>query len=147
MKKNAVLLCILLLSAVPAFAGDGGKGPAAPAMKVRITAGDRDAVVALYDTPVSRDFASLLPLTVTFADFAGTEKIASLPRKLHTQRGLSDSEAEGDFAYYAPWGNLAVFYKGFGTAGDLYIMGRIESGKEWLGSLEENSRATIEIAE
>lgn len=115
--------------------------------KVRIVSGSHEAIIALYDNPVSRDFASLLPLEVTFEDYAGTEKITYLPRKLQPTGGVSGSQAEGDFTYYSPWGNLAVFYKGYGKASGLYILGKIESGKEWLGSRRGNFNARIELME
>lgn len=117
------------------------------ATKIRIANNDGEAVIVLYANPVSRDFASLLPMSVAFRDYAGEEKIADLPRKLTTKDGQSGDEAEGDLAYFAPWGNLAVFYKGFGKARGLYILGRIESGKEWLANRHEDFTARIEIIE
>ena len=45
----------------------------------------------------------------------------------------------GDIAYYAPWGNLAIFYKDFGYSRGLIGLGRIDSGIEALrvpGSLK-----------
>ncbi len=115
--------------------------------KIRITDHDGEAVIILYDTPVSRDFISLLPLSMAFRDYAGEEKIADIPRKLKTSGGAVLNDIQGDFAYYAPWGNLAVFYKGFGKANGLYILGRIESGKNWLAALTGNFAARIEIIE
>ena len=115
--------------------------------KIQITGTDGKAVIVLYDNPVSRDFASLLPLSMSFRDYVGEEKIADLPRKLTTQTGLSGGEVKGDFAYYAPWGNLAVFYKGFGKGGGLYILGRIESGKGWLAGQHNDFTARIEVIE
>lgn len=115
--------------------------------KVRIISEGREAVIALHDNPVSRDFASLLPLDVTFEDYAGTEKITYLPRKLATSGGISGSQAQGDFTYYAPWGNLAVFYKGYGKAAGLHILGTIESGKEWLGEQSAPFTARMEFME
>jgi hypothetical protein len=51
----------------------------------------------------------------------------------------------GDFAYYAPWGNLAIFYKGFGNAeGRLYVLGQIESGKEKLEDISGDFSVRIE---
>lgn len=115
--------------------------------KVRISSEGREAIIALYDNPVSRDFASLLPLDVTFENYAKTEKITYLPRKLTTSGGISGSQAQGDFTYYAPWGNLAVFYKGYGQAAGLYILGTIESGKEWLGERPATFPARMELME
>ena len=51
----------------------------------------------------------------------------------------------GDITYYAPWGNLAIFYKDFGYSRGLVILGKIDSGLEALivpGSL----RVTIELS-
>ncbi len=53
--------------------------------------------------------ASLLPLSVTLTDYASTEKISDLPRRLATD-GAPDGfdPSAGDIGYYAPWGNLAI---------------------------------------
>jgi hypothetical protein len=55
------------------------------AMRIRIKAGDKVVTATLVDNPTSRDFISLLPLTVTLEDHAATEKITYLPRKLSTE--------------------------------------------------------------
>jgi hypothetical protein len=95
--------------------------------EVRIAFGSQEAIVAMFDNPTSRDFVTLLPLTTEFSDFARAEKIASLPRRLDIQNTPTARETSGsDFTYYAPWGNLAIFYKGFGADGQLYVLGRIE---------------------
>jgi hypothetical protein len=38
----------------------------------------------------------------------------------------------GDIAYYAPWGNLAIFIKDFGYSRGLVKLGCIESGLDAL---------------
>lgn len=115
------------------------------AAKIRIAGNGGEAVISLYDSPMSKDFVSLLPLTLTFRDYEGEEKIANTPRRLETAGGLAANTVQGDFAYYAPWGNLAVFYKGFGKGNGLYTLGRIESGKEWLAGQQDDFAAQIEI--
>lgn len=117
------------------------------ASKIRIVSDGGQAVITLYDTSASRDFISMLPLSLSFRDYVGEEKIANLPRRLATQGGISGSDVEGDFAYYAPWGNLAVFYKGFGKGTGLHILGRIESGKKWLAGQTADFTARIELIE
>jgi hypothetical protein len=53
----------------------------------------------------------MLPLDLTLNDYSTNEKIAYLPRKLSEDGSDSFSgEAIGDLCYYAPWGNLAMFY-------------------------------------
>ena len=83
----------------------------------------------LEDSATSQDFASLLPLTLTLDDYNATEQISGLPKKLST-RGAPEGAAPvaGDIAYYAPWGNLAIFYKDFAYSPGLVKFGTIESG-------------------
>lgn len=76
---------------------------------------------------------SLLPLTLTLTDYGETEKISDLPKKLSTEGAPFGSDPSvGDIAYYAPWGNLAIFRKNFRHSKGLVIMGNINSGLEVL---------------
>ena len=152
MKKSTLLLAMLLVFyfVTGAHAQSSGVNPMdknAQETKISITFNNEEVIVVLFDNPVSRDFVSLLPMTVTFEDYAGIEKITYFSRKLTTQGGVSGRDVQGDFTYYAPWGNLAVFYKGFGSASGLYILGRIESGKEKLAAMNNNFSARIERME
>jgi hypothetical protein len=113
-------------------------------MKIRLTIEGVSLTGTLDDTEAARDFAALLPLVLTLEDYAGTEKISELPRRL-SKAGAPpaiDPEA-GDITYYAPWGNLALFYRDFGYSEGLVKLGMMDGGVEALarpGSL----RATIE---
>jgi hypothetical protein len=83
------------------------------AMRIRIKAGDKVVTATLVDNPTSRDFISLLPLTVTLEDHAATEKITYLPRKLSTEGAPAGSDpAIEDIAYYAPWGEPGAVSQG-----------------------------------
>jgi hypothetical protein len=74
-------------------------------MKIRITIGDKVVTATLTDSEAARDFVSLLPLTLVWEDYAKTEKISNLPRKLSTTGAPAGSDPDvGDIAYYAPWG-------------------------------------------
>lgn len=150
MAKASILLTVLLFGFICAAFGGIAYGEThmsknAGETKIRIIFGNEEVIVALLDNPTSRDFLSLLPLAVTFEDYARTEKITYLPRRLTTSNVAPGDNIQGDFAYYAPWGNLAVFYEGFGRAGGLYILGRIESGKEKLANMNTDFSARIEI--
>ena len=146
-QKILIFLALVSFFSAPAFAAEHNMSKNNQEIRVRIAFDNEEAIVTLFDNPASRDFAALLPLSVTFKDYAQTEKITYLPRKLTTRGGLSGNDAQGDFCYYAPWGNLAVFYKGFGSGNGLYILGRIESGKERLAKMDKNFSARIEVIE
>jgi hypothetical protein len=79
-------------------------------MKIRVTINGKSMTATLTDSPTTQDFIALLPLTLKLDDYASTEKIAYLPKKLTTQGAPVGTDPEvGDITYYAPWGNLAIF--------------------------------------
>jgi hypothetical protein len=100
---------------------------------------------SLADTAAGRDFAALLPLTVTLTDFHGNEKISDLPRPLCIDgEPPGATPSAGDIAYYAPWGNLALFYRDFSYSEGLVRLGRLEPGAvEVLAGLEDTTTLTI----
>ena len=116
-------------------------------MKIRLVVEATPITATLDNSAAARDFASLLPLELTLEDYASTEKITDLPRKLSTRGAPAGSDPNvGDITYYAPWGNLAVFYRDFGYSTGLVKLGAIDGGVEALqrpGSL----RVTIERIE
>jgi hypothetical protein len=114
-------------------------------IRIKLTFNNEEVIVNMDDNPTSKDFLSLLPLTLTFEDYAGTEKISYPSNKLSTEEAPSGIDpAIGDFTYYAPWGNLAIFYKDFGYSNGLIKLGEIESGIEKLGNLNGDFRVIIE---
>jgi hypothetical protein len=116
-------------------------------MKIRIDV-DGAAVMATLDnnSQAAKDFIALLPLTLTLNDYNATEKVSDLPRRLSTKDAPPGFDPSiGDIAYYAPWGNLAIFYKDFGYSSGLVKLGTIDAGLDRLnapGSL----KAIIEVA-
>lgn len=106
-------------------------------MKIRIVAGDKALIAELEDSAAGRNFAALLPLDLTLEDYHRTEKISDLPRPLSSE-GAPDgiTPSAGDLAYYAPWGNLAIFYRGFDYSRGLVRLGRIKEGAVLLSEIE-----------
>lgn len=103
----------------------------ASTLKIRLTVNGRSVTATLIDSPTSRDFISMLPLTLTLEDYASTEKIAYLSRRLSEEGAPAGIDPSiGDITYYAPWGNLALFYKDFGYAKGLIKLGSIKEGAE-----------------
>lgn len=113
--------------------------------RIKLTVNGNEVFVRLDDNVASRELLEMLPLTLTFEDFNSTEKIATLPEELSTEGLPSGYTPEvGDFSYYAPWGNVSVFYKDFRYSNSLYKLGKIESGAEILGNINGNFEVTIE---
>ncbi len=98
-------------------------------MKIRLIINGESTTATLDDNATARDFFSMLQLTLTLEDYASTEKIAYPPRKLSTQGAPAGIDpGVGDIAYYAPWGNLALYYKDFGYSSGLIRLGRFDDG-------------------
>lgn len=98
-------------------------------MKIRLVIRGASINATLFDNSTARDFISLLPMTVTLEDYAATEKITYLPRKLSIKDAPAGIDPSvGDITYYAPWGNLAIFYRDFAYSKGLVKLGRIDSG-------------------
>ena len=117
----------------------------ADSMKIRLKVGDTVLTATLIDSKTTRDFISLLPLTLTLEDYAGTEKISDLPKRLSTEGAPSGSDpAVGDITYYAPWGNLAIFHRDFGYSSGLVILGKIDSGVEAFKA-PGSAKVTVEL--
>jgi hypothetical protein len=114
-------------------------------MDMRVTIDGRKVEATLNDSPAARDLASLLPLTLDLEDFHGTERIADPPRKLTTENAPEPQAPKtGDLTYYAPWGNLALFYKdGPSASSDLLVLGHIDADTDQLSGAD---RITMEAA-
>jgi hypothetical protein len=103
----------------------------ANSMRIRLTINGKSTTATLIDSPTTRDFIALLPMTLKLDDYASTEKIAYLPKKLTTQGAPAGIDPDvGDVTYYAPWGNLAIFYQDFGYSSGLIKLGRFDTGVE-----------------
>jgi hypothetical protein len=142
-------ICALTASAVGETAQqtEPAAGRQGLTMKIRIILDDRTVTGTLADNPTARDFASLLPLTLTLTDYASTEKISDLPRRLSRQ-GAPDAiePAVGDITYYAPWGNLAIFHRDFRNSPGLIRLGTLDAGTD-VFARPGAMRARIELAD
>jgi hypothetical protein len=117
-------------------------------VELRLTVGGTVLRATMLDSETTRDFISLLPLTLTLSDYAQTEKVSDLPRRLSTAGAPDGVDPDvGDIAYYAPWGNLAIYYRDFGYSSGLMKLGSIESGVDELGRMSGDFTITIELAE
>ncbi|MER6980261.1 cyclophilin-like fold protein [Streptomyces carpinensis] len=95
-------------------------------MNIHLTINGHRVGAALNGSATARDLAELLPLTLEMEDFHQTERISYPPRKLDTSGAPAASNPKaGDLAYYAPWGNLALFYRDGDHSPNLVILGRL----------------------
>lgn len=94
------------------------------------------------------ELSAMLPLTLKIRDFNGTEKISDLPERLSEKDAPEGVTPEaGDLAYYAPWGNLAVFYRDFSWSRGLIRLGHVTSDMTPLARAKNGDTLTIEAVD
>ena len=100
-------------------------------MRILLEVEGTAVAATLEDTAVAQDFAALLPLELSLEDYAATEKITYPPRKLSLAGAPAGTDARaGDISYYAPWGNLALFYRDSGHAKGLVTLGHLDHRRD-----------------
>lgn len=128
MKK---LLCmIFIIMAVTLDASDKGQ-----TMKIAVHSNGNTTVFQLNNSGASKELFAQLPMKIEVENFGNNEKIFYPPQKLGTHSTPSANAKNGTLAYYAPWGDVVMFYKDFGSAGGLYELGEVVSGKEYISSM------------
>lgn len=110
--------------------------------QIAVTCGDLQVVYALNDSPAAQSLLSQLPLTVEVEDFSTNEKVFYPPQELDTTNTPLAEGGAGTLAYYAPWGDVVLFYDSFSANGSLYGLGEAVSGAESIGQMS----GTITVA-
>lgn len=112
---------------------------------ITIGIGDTTLEGRLWDNPTAQDLIAQLPLTLEFRDLNNVEKIARLPREL-TMDGVpeGDDPEPQDIAYYAPSGDLVLYYEDIGYWDGIVRLGTVDSDIEPIRSQAGTFTATIE---
>ena len=116
--------------------------------KLTLTIGAQEIPITLYDNPAANALYEMLPLTLSFEDFNGIEKIAYMDRELSTEDAPDAYDPNiGDLCLYAPWGNLSIFYQDFGMSNGLISLGYLDSDVELIKNMQGDFSATLDKAE
>jgi hypothetical protein len=166
-RRHAALLALLATISVSACGGDEDGEPAAgapdastpsPSPSATPTSGDRNATPiriafgdtqltgTLSDNATARELADQLPLTLTFGDHNNVEKTAPLPPELSVD-GAPDGHdpAAGDLGYWAPGGDLVLYYDDSAPYFDGIVrIGELEGGLEALERQNDDLSVSIE---
>lgn len=99
-------------------------------MQISVTANGLTTIFELNNSHAARELYEQLPLTISVENYGNNEKIFYPPKKLKTRDTPQTSHSAGGLAYYAPWGDVVMFYDRFGSASGLYTLGKAISGSE-----------------
>jgi len=112
-------------------------------MRIVIEGDGKTVVFTLNDSVAASDLLDQLPLVTKLEDFGGKEKIFYPAKKLRTQGTPLANAKAGTLAYYAPWGDVVLFYEDFGAVSGLYELGKALGGAESIGSLRGSVRVFV----
>jgi hypothetical protein len=132
-------------SAAPAQEGDD----AIVGTVVRFTSANTSVDVTIgEDSPATRDFLSMLPLTISLEEYAGREKISYLPRELSYEGSPGTDPEDGDLIYFTPWANLGFYYNASGIdySDQTLHIGTYNASLDQLNLLEGDN-VTVQIVE
>ena len=133
MKKHLLWALALAMAISHAACGDEKTNKNGDSMKITLKIGDKALTATLIDSKTTRDFVSLLPLTLTMNDLFGREKFARLPRAISTEGKRTHTSEIGNIAYWSPGPDVAIFYRNNGEKipnPGLIIIGKIDAGVE-----------------
>lgn len=131
-----ILTLILFIFITSIYAKEGEK------MKISVNSNGNTTVYELNDSSASKELYAQLPLSIKVENYSNDEKIFYPPNKLTTSNTpLAKNTKAGMLAYYAPWGDVVMFYRDFGSASGLYELGKVLWGAEYI----ENMSGTITI--
>ena len=129
--------------------------PTTPSASTEVTitvlAGDGEHVLAasLNETPTARALLAQLPLRLRFSDFNGVEKVAKVPRPL-TMTGMpvGDDPEPGDLGFYAPSGDLVLYYRDVGYWPGIARIGRLsDRAVQAIAAQQQDFAAVIAVGD
>ena len=112
-------------------------------MKIQVQAGEMIIVYELNSSNAAKALYAQLPLTLEVENFSTNEKVFYPPQELPTEKTPTADAKKGTLAYYAPWGDVVMFYEGFGTGSGLYELGEVVFGKDNIEKLSGTIVITI----
>jgi hypothetical protein len=117
-------------------------------VRIRLIIGGRAATATLDDTAPARDFAAMLPATISMHDLLGREKPGRLPRQLDIAGAPREHRYEvGEIAYWAPGNDIAIFYADDGEPippPGLVRLGVVDTGLDAIATAGKDFQMTIE---
>ena len=128
-----------------AVSAEAGMQETAQAKRIRVRFGGHTVIYELNGSRAAESLWAQLPLTLKAENFSNNEKIFYPPEELNTAQTPLAEGGEGVLAYYAPWGDVVMFYGEFNRNSSLFELGHAVSGREWIADI--SGVITIEAEE
>lgn len=115
-------------------------------LRIRVSDHNHMVMFEVNDSMAVRSLYKQMPLTVHVENYGSNEKIFYCPEKLEIgDTPLTKGGEAGGLAYFAPWGNVVMYYGSFGPYSGLYELGKAVFDSAAIGKL--SGEILIEAAE
>lgn len=122
-------------SSEPSAVSDDSKEPGNTARQILVQFGENAVTYELNDGTAAASLYEQLPLTIEVENFNTNEKIFYPPHQLDTSGSPLAQSGAGTLAYYAPWGDVVMFYGDYSANSSLYELGQVISGGELVSQM------------
>jgi len=106
-------------------------------MRISISIGSQIITATLNESETAKDFASLLPLSLTMSDLFQREKYAHLPRAISDRGKRTKTYEVGEVVYWSPGPDVAIFYRHDAQSipdPGIIVMGKVDSSLDALNA-------------
>lgn len=104
-------------------------------MKISVKSDEYEIIYELNESPAAAQLYAQLPLTAEVEPFSNNE-MTFYPEPLTTEDTPLSLGEPGSLSYYAPWGDVVMFYAPCTPNGSLYELGTAVSGAENISGLK-----------
>jgi hypothetical protein len=117
-------------------------------VRIQLKIGDDIVTATLNDTPPAREFAAMLPTTISMHELLNQEKAGELPRDITVDGAQRESTYEvGEIGYWAPGNDIAIVYAGGGRPipqPGLVRLGTVDGGLDVVAAAGDEFEMTVE---
>ncbi len=110
-------------------------------MRISVKSEEYEIIYELNDSKAARELYAQLPLTTEVEPFSNNE-MTFYPEKLDVADAPFSDGEPGSLSYYAPWGDVVMFYAPCAPNSSLYELGKAIVGAEYI----ENLSGTITVS-
>lgn len=104
-------------------------------MQISVKSSEHEIVYELNDSQAARELYAQLPLSMEVEPYSNNEMTFYPPEKLVVEDAPLSGGAVGSLSYYAPWGDVVMFYAPCSPNGSLYELGTAVSGADNISKL------------
>lgn len=103
--------------------------------RISVQFGENIVIYELNDSAAATSLYEQLPLTIEVENYSTNEKIFYPPEPLNTSDAPLAQAGNDTLAYYAPWGDVVMFYSDYTPNPSLYELGQVVSGGELVSEM------------